>query len=396
MVGPFFVRLLTSIGNERGRERGAAHCDQHRRQFRGNDPHWVRADPVPAEFVDDVSDRGRADARVRGLLHRLARKKEPVAPVALVILLGSLLGYGGVRNDRLHHTKKFEQFYGNSNFGLLQVLEFGETRYYLNDYLTQNTYDPLNKKSTSLFTYMLHGLARAYATNVNDVLCIGLGIGIVPMEFARDGAKVDVVEINPAVVPVAKNWFGLEPDKLNITIADGREFLNRSQKKYDAIALDAFLGESSPSHLMTREAFTPMRRVLKPGGVLVINSFGNFDPGEDFFTASLYNTLTNVFANVRIHSDGGGNTMFVASDRSELAFVHAPTFDHVHSHIRSRVETSFKAVVEPRREVYGQRLEPSHGRVLTDDFNPVDFYDAPNRERIRRGLAMRMKDLVAQ
>ena len=29
------------------------------------------------------------------------------------------------------------------------------------------------------------------------------------------------------------------------------------------LVLDAFLGESSPSHLMTREAFTEIRRVLK-------------------------------------------------------------------------------------------------------------------------------------
>ena len=69
------------------------------------------------------------------------------------------------------------------------------------------------------------------------------------------------------------------------------------------MALDAFLGESSPSHLMTREAFSAMRRVLKPGGVLVINSFGNFNPGRDFFTTSLYKTLTNVFTTVRIHNN---------------------------------------------------------------------------------------------
>jgi hypothetical protein len=33
------------------------------------------------------------------------------------------------------------------------------------------------------------------------------------------------------------------------------------------------------------------------------------------------------------------------------------------------------------------------GIVLTDDFNPVDFYDAENRERHRRTLAFSMRDL---
>jgi spermidine synthase len=49
------------------------------------------------------------------------------------------------------------------------------------------------------------------------------------------------------------------------------------------IILDAFLGDSSPSHLMTKEAFESMRNLLKPGGVLVINSFGDLESGRDFF-----------------------------------------------------------------------------------------------------------------
>ena len=159
-----------------------------------------------------------------------------------------------------------EVFRGNSHFGLLQVLDRpdGGCRFYLNDSLTQNTYDPGRKLSVSHFTYVLAGLARAYTTNIHDVLCIGLGVGIVPMEFARAGARVDVVEINPAVVPVAVRFFDLQTNRLNLTIDDGRHFLNRCRKQYDVVVLDAFLGDSSPSHLMTREAFASIRRVLRP------------------------------------------------------------------------------------------------------------------------------------
>ena len=146
----------------------------------------------------------------------------------------------------------------------------GGYRLYLNDGLTQNTYDPDRKRSVSLFTYALSGLARAYTTNINDVLCIGLGVGIVPMEFANRGARVDVVEINPAVVPVAARFFGLHTNQLNLTLDDGRHFLNRCRKQYDVVVLDAFLGDSSPSHLLTREAFASVRRVLRPGGTLAL------------------------------------------------------------------------------------------------------------------------------
>jgi hypothetical protein len=37
--------------------------------------------------------------------------------------------------------------------------------------------------------------------------------------------------------------------------------------------------------------------------------------------------------------------------------------------------------------------DPRHGIVLTDDYNPADFYDAANRERLRRALAQSMLQL---
>src|ERR1051325_1188796 len=129
-------------------------------------------------------------------------------------------------------------------------------RYYLNDYLNQNTYDPVQKKSLNLFTYMLHGLARVYSSvPIDSVLCIGLGVGIVPMEFSREGGQGDVVEINPAIISIAEKFFDLDRARLKITVGDGRYWVNRSAKTYDCIVLDAFLGESPPAHLMTVEAF---------------------------------------------------------------------------------------------------------------------------------------------
>ena len=254
----------------------------------------------------------------------------------------------------------------------------GTQRVYLNDLLAQNLYDPRTRQSTAMFTYLLHGLARAYTRKVEAALCIGLGVGIVPRELLHDGARVDVVEINPAVVPVAKNFFDCPVEKLNLTIGDGRQFINNCGQKYYAVILDAFLGDSSPSHLMTREAFGAMRRVLKPDGVLVINSFGSFEPGRDFFTASLDQTLKRVFRSVRIHAAGNGNVLFVASDQPELKILNPPDFAQVHPACRNLVADAFAQTPEPN---------PPSGIVLTDNYNPADFYDAANREGLRRMLA---------
>ncbi len=315
----------------------------------------------------------------------IGRRRWPAA-VVLLLAVGSAVGGKSYLDLTRQYTYVTELYRGNSNFGTLQVLDRldGGCRFFLNDNLTQDTYDPVRKLSVSHFTYALSGLARAYTTNIHDVLCIGLGVGIVPMDFAHHGARVDVVEINPAVVPLAVRFFDLQTNLINLTLDDGRHFLNRCRQHYDTVILDAFLGDSSPSHLMTREAFASMRRVLRPGGTLVINSFGSLEEGRDFFSASLDKTLKAVFRSVRVHTSGDGGVFFVASDRPSLEFVHAPDLANVHPEVLSDTEATYTGVVEPRLE---------DGRVLTDDYNPAEFYDARNREDLRRRLAMGAREM---
>jgi len=309
-------------------------------------------------------------------------KPRALVPATLVALVfGSVCGLKLYQGQKAQYPGIEERFKGNSHFGQLQVWDRrdGSCRFYLNDFLVQNTYDPERKQSVSHFTYMLYGLAQANVTNITDVLCIGLGVGIVPMEFAHRGAQVDVVEINPAVVPVAMRFFDLQTNLIHLTIDDGRHFLNRCRKRYDAVILDAFLGDSSPSHLMTREAFDSMRRALRPGGALVINSFGNLEPSRDYFTASLNRTLKAVFRTVQMHTSGDGGMFFAATDRTPPGFVHPPDLEGVHPRALQETRATYANIVEPSLD---------HGRVLTDNYNPAEFYDARNREEIRRRLAM--------
>src|SRR5204863_3135653 len=112
-----------------------------------------------------------------GLFRRPAK-----GPLLLILALAVGAGLALQANLSSHPQHFVELFRGNSHFGQLQVMDRTDSseRYYMNDYLVQNTYDPLQKQSVSEFTYMLATLARAYSTNLQDVLCIGLGVGIVP------------------------------------------------------------------------------------------------------------------------------------------------------------------------------------------------------------------------
>lgn len=308
-------------------------------------------------------------------------------PPLLGLLLLAVAGVASLYQSRPREYRNVvELFRRNSHFGELQVVDLrdGYCRFYLDDDLIQNTYDPKLRQSESTFTYMLSYMAAAYNTNINDALCIGLGIGVVPMDFARRGARVDVVEINPPVEEVARRFFNLQPDKLHITFDDARHYLNRCHKKYDAVVLDAFLGDSSPSHLFTREAFASMARVLRPGGVLVINCFAELDEGRDFFATSLNKTLKTVFPGVVARTSGTGAMFFMATDHPHPMVLRQPDFESVHIEARRDTSIAFDSIVE---------ISTAHGRVLTDDYNPVEFYDARNREEIRRRLAMRARDM---
>jgi predicted membrane-bound spermidine synthase len=312
------------------------------------------------------------------------RRVRASVATAACIAIGIAAGAWGMRFDGPRIPGSQELYRGNSNFGLIQVLQpsGSRLRYYLTDYLTQNVYDSVSGTSAAMFTWMLEDLAQAYAPRLDDVLCIGMGVGIVPRDLARKGSRVDVVEINPAVVPVARRFFDLDPSAFNLTIGDGRWFVNQAASRYDAVLLDAFVGDSVPSHLMSRETFAAIARILKPDGVLVINTFVDFDSPGDFLGASLMKTLRAVFPDVRAHGVRGSNMLFVASLRTPLTVLAPPDFSEVHADALAEVRLAFTTLWEP---------DPGAGIVLTDDFNPTDARDAANREKHRRRLALSMK-----
>ncbi|HWY74947.1 MAG TPA: fused MFS/spermidine synthase [Verrucomicrobiae bacterium] len=385
MVGPFFVRTITSAVTDVGHNVGRLTSIGTLGSFFGTILIGYVLIPYLPNSVTMLVSAGLLMCVTAGYFILWNRK---AAPIFLVLLAGSAATVIGVMAtaDECHSPVPDSTlvFRGNSNFGQLAVVDMtnfnGGRRYYLNDLLIQNIYDTSARQSTAMFTYMLHGLAVAYTPKIEDALCIGMGVGIVPREFLRDHANVDVVEINPAVIPVAREYFDCPVDQLHITVGDGRQFLNRCARKYDAVALDAFLGDSCPSHLMTKEAFTSMQHVLRSNGVLVINTFGDLGPKRDFLASSVYKTLKSVFARVRIHY-AGRNMLFVASDQPELKILNPPDYSQIYPACHDDVESTFSETPEP---------DPHSGMVLTDDYNPVEFYDAANREENRRILVSRI------
>jgi spermidine synthase len=121
--------------------------------------------------------------------------------------------------------------------------------------------------------YALAGLALCEGPR--RILVVGLGGGTLPsfLRWHYPDAAIDVAEIDPDVVDVAKMFFGFREDRLmRVHVGDARQFIdNVRQPAYDVIFLDAFGAHSVPPHLATREFLQAVRRALMPSGVVVGN-----------------------------------------------------------------------------------------------------------------------------
>ncbi|NND58899.1 MAG: fused MFS/spermidine synthase, partial [Gammaproteobacteria bacterium] len=147
-----------------------------------------------------------------------------------------------------------------------------------------------------------------------SVLIIGLGGGTIADVFGAlyPGIEVDAVEIDPAVVDVAREYFGYsERPGATVHVRDGRVFVRRAtreRKRYDYIVLDAFNGDYIPEHLMTADFLKECQQLLTENGVLVANTFSSSRLYDS--ESQTYATVFGDFLNLRRRL---GNRVIVAA-----------------------------------------------------------------------------------
>lgn len=140
------------------------------------------------------------------------------------------------------------------------------------------------------------------------VLVMGLGGGVLPRRFLRDYPEmsVDVVEIDPEVVRVCGEYFGLPDDpRLRIIVEGGREYLQRTREIYDIIIIDAFFvhptaGLATPFELVTVEFFSLARSRLSANGVVGSNVTGVLHGRGSDPLHRLYRSMLDVFASAHL------------------------------------------------------------------------------------------------
>jgi len=110
-------------------------------------------------------------------------------------------------------------------------------------------------------------------------------------------ARIDGVELDPAVTRAAKRFFGLgDNPRLHPVTADARPFLRRARRRYDLVLIDAYRPPYVPFYLATSEFFALVRDRLAPDGVVALNVATV--PGDDRLARGIESTLRADFPQV--------------------------------------------------------------------------------------------------
>ncbi|RSK51123.1 fused MFS/spermidine synthase [Hymenobacter rigui] len=109
------------------------------------------------------------------------------------------------------------------------------------------------------------------------VLVLGMGGGgiieLLRQERAHTG-PITAVELDPAIVEVAATEFNIRPDNtLQIVCADAFAWLPTAPTAaYELVVVDLFLDLLLPPQLSNPGFWQHLRRVLRPGGTVVLNT----------------------------------------------------------------------------------------------------------------------------
>jgi spermidine synthase len=215
----------------------------------------------------------------------------------------------------------------------------------------------------------LYRLAAHFSPGLRRTLLLGGAGYSYPKDFLRTHPEgsMDVVEIDPKVTELARQYFNLPNDpRLRIIHADGRTYLNRNQERYDAIFLDAFSSlYAIPFHLTTREAARQINASLTDEGVVLTNVISAVEGEKAAFLEALTATYRSEFRQVAIFPlrpespTQPQNVLLVATNR-EAPLSFTSTNPEYAGYLRMRYT----------RELPGRP-------PLTDAFAPVDRYILP-------------------
>lgn len=275
-----------------------------------------------------------------------------------------------------------------SHYNYIAVRQWGSERHLkLNDGVgIHSVYHPDTLLSRGIWDYFLVAPLfhprngewvgqRAASAPGKNLLLIGLAAGTVSELYSEIYGPLPItgIELDPQIIAVGREYFGMNQPNLTAIAADGRRWLQQQPPtaRWDLVAIDAYRPPYIPFHLTTVEFFTLVRAHLAEDGVVAINvgrTAHNFALVE-----ALAATLRQVFPAVYALDEPGpadnlGNSLLVATQQPvTLAQVQAHGAD-----LPEELPSEFRAFAATALAQARSLTPPSTAPIFTDDHAPVE------------------------
>lgn len=203
------------------------------------------------------------------------------------------------------------------------------------------------------------------------ILVVGLGGGTLPMFMRRHlpESDIDAIELDPAVVEVARSHFGFRDDaRLKAHVGDGRRWIERARGgRYDLIVIDAFSAHEVPYPLATREFLLAVQQSLTADGVVIANMWGRLaNPLYDDMVA----TYLSVFPAVSVMDIAGSGNKLVLASRSTAVPDPQESIERA-SRLNARFSLRHDLAAMVRQGMRQPDRQERGGSVLTDAARPA-------------------------
>jgi predicted membrane-bound spermidine synthase len=206
-------------------------------------------------------------------------------------------------------------------------------------------------------------------SEVENIAILGLAAGTTAVESARvfPNVTIDGYEIDPEIVKVGYQYFGMDLPNLNVVIQDARWGLAHSTQQYDVISVDAYRPPYIPWQMTTVEFFQMVKEHLKPNGVMVINV--GTAPSDRRLLASLYKTIGEVFPSLYV-SDVAGSFNSVIYATNQKTSIQGLMENY---QVLNADPSTPDFLLQILAETYaGMQPAPTGGVIFTDDKAPIE------------------------
>ena len=288
----------------------------------------------------------------------------------ILLVLGAVWGGGPLKKSsgQVYETE--------SSYNYIQVIQQGEYRYLrLNEGQgVHSIYHPDRLAYGGTWMQMLaapfFNRPPYFPDQIQNMAIVGLAGGTTARQatHAFGPVPIDGYEIDPEIIRVGREYFGMTQSNLDAIAKDGRWGLATSDTSYSLISIDAYRPPYIPWHLTTAEFFEVVYDHLEADGVIAINV--GRAPQDQKLLAGIVATVQTRFPSVYvIDVPNSYNSIVYATKQPTDQSYLAENRDVLENQV-SEDSITLRAVDVALQNM---RPLPTGGMVFTDNQAPIEW-----------------------